>query len=103
MVNRGFFGQEVHRNLGHHCALMEQAQLPVRGHFTDGRGGNAVALEVADDLLCVACFYYQEHALLGLGEHQLIGAHVLFRMGNQVQIELNPCPRFTGHFRGGGG
>src|SRR5580700_11380304 len=103
IVDGAFFGERVRGNLGDDIAVIFHDEEAAGGDFTDYRGIEAPLFEDAENFVLAAFFGDEEHALLGFAEHDFVGAHAGFALGNSGEIDFNAGAAAGGHFAGGAG
>ena len=57
----------------------------------------------AQHFVFAALFGDQQHALLALGEHDLVGGHAGFALGNEVELDVEAHAAARAHLAGGAG
>src|SRR5581483_9632338 len=102
-IDGGVVGERVGRNFGHNLAVLQDAHLSVVGHPANFDRVQSPLFEDSKDFLSPAFVGHQQHALLGLAEHDFVGRHAGLALGNAVQLDLHPHVAARAHLAGGAG
>src|ERR1035441_401293 len=90
-------------NFGDNFAVVADAELAVAGDDADLGGFEAPLLEDAEDFVLAALIGHQQHALLALGEHDLVGRHAGFALRDAVKFDFDADFAAAAHLAGGAG
>ena len=88
-VDGGLVGDQLGGNVGHRLAVMLHHHAAGVGDEADLGPGQVPLVEDAFDLLLAPLVDDDEHALLGLAEHDLVAAHVGRALRHLVQLDLD--------------
>ena len=69
----------------------------------DGDGVESPLVEDAEDFVLAAFFGDEEHALLRFAEHDLVGGHAGFALGDEVEFDLDANAAARAHLTGRAG
>ena len=103
MVDGGFAGDEFGGNIGHDVAIVSDDHLPGIGDGADLGPGEVPFLEDPFDFVFAAALDDDEHAFLGLAEHDLVRGHVRSALRDFVQFDLDSGAGAGGGFAGRAG
>jgi len=88
-------------NLRDDFAVIFHDEQAADGDFADDGGIEAPLFEDVEDFVFAALFGNEKHALLGFTEHDFVGAHAGFALGNLGEIDFDAGAATGGHFAGG--
>ena len=77
---------------------MHNAHLAVVGNAADFDGIQAPFFEDLENFLLAALLRHQQHALLGLTQHDLVGGHAGLALRHQVEFDLGADMAAGTHF-----
>ncbi len=87
VVDGGVVGEGLVGDLGDELAVMADAHDVVGGDDADLGAVEAPLCEDVEDFLFAALFGDEEHALLRFGEHDFVGGHAGFALGDEVELD----------------
>ena len=85
-TGRRALGQQLDRQPRQLQALLDHRELAVVGDLADHRGVQVPLLEDPADLFLATRLDHDQHPLLGLGEHHLVGGHTSLTPGNAADV-----------------
>src|ERR1035437_5948047 len=103
VVEGRLVGQFAVGDFGDDFAVVADAKLAVAGDDADLGGFEAPLLEDAEDFVLAAIIGHQQHALLALGEHDLVGRHAGFALRDAVKFDFDADFAAAAHLAGGAG
>ena len=103
MVDGGVVGEGLVGNLGDELAVVLHAHNVVGGDNANLGAVEAPLGEDVDDLLLAAFLSDEQHALLGFGQHDLVGGHTGLALGDEVELDAHAEFAARSHFAGGAG
>ena len=103
MVERSVVGERFVGDFGDDFAVMEDAHLRIGDDLSDGYGVKAPLFEDLEDFVFTAFLGDEQHALLGFAEHDLVGGHAGFALGDVVEFDLDANATASTHFTSGTG
>ena len=80
--------------------MFEYAHLRVAGDLADFNRIESPLLEDAEDFFFAALLRDQQHALLRLAEHDLVGSHAGFALRDAVEFDFDAGAAARAHFAG---
>ncbi len=92
MVDRRAVGEDRGRDVRDNDAVLAHHHA---ARVRDGSDMGGVEVPFGEDLLDLALaplLHDDEHPLLGLGKHDLVGIHPLLALGNPVEFDLDARP-----------
>src|SRR5450631_954503 len=90
-------------NIGDEYAVMADLQAVLADDMADDDAVQSPLFKDAEDLLFAALCGYQQHALLALAQHDLVGGHAGSALGNEVEFDIETDAATRAHFTGGAG
>ena len=102
-VHGSVVGQRLIRNLGDDFAVLQHAHLVVGRHPADFHRIEPPLFKDAEDFLLAAFLRHQQHALLRLAEHDLVGSHASFALRHAVEFDLDADAAAPAHLAGRAG
>ena len=102
-VYSGGLGEVGDGRVADEVAAVVDPGASVAGGLADDGGGEAPAVEDAADAALAAPLDDDEHPLLGLGEHDLVGGHARLAPGHLGDVDLQAEPALGGGLDGGAG
>ena len=103
IVERRVVRQGPVRDLGHDGAAVAHAQQPVGRHLTDADGVQIPLLEDALDLRLAPAPHDEQHPLLRLRQHDLVGRHARLALGHAADVDLDAGAAAGAHLAGRAG
>ena len=103
LVDRSIIGERGIRNLRDDFAVLQHAQLVVGGDLADFDGVESPLFENAEDFVLAAFLRDQQHALLRLAQHDLVGSHAGFALRHAVEFDLDAHAAAPAHLAGRAG
>ena len=103
MVERRVVGERLIGNVGDEFAVMADAQARLGLDGADDDGVESPFGKDAQHFVFAAFFGDQQHALLALGEHDLVGAHAGFALRHKVEFDIEAHAAARAHLAGGAG
>ena len=101
VIQRSVVGQRGIGNFSHDFAVLQHPHFRLADYAADGHGVESPLLENAEDFLFAAVLGDQQHALLRLAEHDLVGRHAGFALRHQVELDLQADAAAPAHLAGG--
>src|SRR5581483_9186510 len=101
LVKRRVIGESMVRDLCHDLPMLQHAHFPVIGYSTDFDRVEAPLFEYAKNLVLATLLCDQQHALLRLAEHDLVGRHAGFALGDTIELDFNSHMPACAHLAGG--
>ena len=101
MVERGVVGEGLVGNIGDQLTVMTNAEARLGLDGADDHSIQTPLFKDAEDLVFAAFGSDQQHSLLALGEHDFIGAHAGFALGDEVQFNVKAHAAAATHLAGG--
>ena len=103
IIDRTFFGEGMRGNLRDDFSVILDDAAGRRGDFADDGGIEAPLFENVEHFVFAAFFGDEEHALLRFAEHDFVGSHAGFALGNVGEIDFDAGVAARSHFAGGAG
>ena len=103
LVDRSVVGERFVGNFGNNFSVLQHAHLAVRGDAADLDRVESPFFENAEDFLLAAFLRHQQHALLRFAQHDFVGRHAGFALGNEVKFDFGSYMAARAHFAGGAG
>ena len=100
VVERRFVGQIAVPDFGDEHPVVAHAEHAVVGYKADGGRVESPFVEDVKDFLLAALFGDEQHALLRLAEHDLVGGHARFALGDVLQVDLDAGAGAAAHLAG---
>ena len=102
-VERGIVREGLVWNVGDQFAVMADAEARVGLDGADDDGVETPFGEDAEDFVFAAFGGDQQHPLLALGEHDLVGGHAGFALRDEVELDVEADAAAGAHLAGGTG
>ncbi len=103
VVERRLARERLGRQIGHDLAFEEEDDAAGAGHRPDLGGFEVPLAEDLEDAAEPVAPGDEEHPLLGLRQHDLVGRHARFADGNLREVELDPASGPSRHLECRGG
>ena len=97
LIDRGLVDDRRNRYVGDALALQRDARAAAVGDLAHHRDVEVPLLEYLLNLFLAPLLGDEEHPLLRLGEHRLIGGHPLGALGHEIQVHLHAAAGAVGH------
>ena len=101
MIQRRVIGERGVGDLRDDFAVLQNSHGRLVDDAADGHGIESPLLEDAEDLVLAAFLGHQQHALLRLAEHDLVGSHAGFALRHQIEFDLQADAAAPAHLAGG--
>ena len=103
VVQRRLVGQRLVGNFRDDLAVLQHAHRRLGDDAADGDGIESPLLEDAEDFVFAALLGDQQHALLRLAQHDLVGSHAGVALRHQIEFDLQANAAAPAHLAGRAG
>ena len=101
LIDRSVIRQRLVGNFRDNFAVLQHSHLRLRDDAADLHRVEAPFVEDFEHLSLSSPLHYQQHALLRLAEHDLVGRHRSFTLRHAIQFDLQAHGAASSHFASG--